>query len=125
MLESLGLITLKDGVGTTATILDIAENPKNLKITEMAAAQLARSLQDVDMAVINGNYALQAGLDLNDALATEDKNSEVADTYANVLVVKEGNENSDAIKALSEVLTSPEIKTFIDETYHGIFLPLF
>ena len=125
LLESLGLITLKDGVGTTATILDIAENPKNLQITEMAAAQLARSLQDVDMAVINGNYALQAGLDLNDALATEDKNSEVADTYANVLVVKEGNENSDAIKALSEVLTSPEIKTFIDETYHGIFLPLF
>ena len=89
LLESLGLITLKDGVGTTATILDIAENPKNLQITEMAAAQLARSLQDVDMAVINGNYALQAGLDLNDALATEDKNSEVADTYANVLVVKE------------------------------------
>ena len=125
LLESLGLITLKDGVGTTATILDIAENPKNLQITEMAAAQLARSLQDVDMAVINGNYALQAGLDLNDALATEDKNSEVADTYANVLVVKEGNENSDAIKALSEVLTSPEIKTFINESYHGFSLPLF
>ncbi|MGN0624818.1 MAG: MetQ/NlpA family ABC transporter substrate-binding protein [Oscillospiraceae bacterium] len=125
LLESLGLITLKDGVGTTATILDIAQNPKNLQITEMAAAQLARSLQDVDMAVINGNYALQAGLDLNNALATEDKNSEVADTYANVLVVKEGNEDSDAIKALAEVLTSPEIKEFIDDTYHGIFLPLF
>lgn len=125
LLESLGLITLKDGVGTTATILDIAQNPKNLQITEMAAAQLARSLQDVDMAVINGNYALQAGLDLNNALATEDKNSEVADTYANVLVVKEGNEDSDAIKALAEVLTSPEIKKFIDDTYHGIFLPLF
>ena len=125
LLESLGLITLKDGVGTTATILDIAQNPKNLQITEMAAAQMARSLQDVDMAVINGNYALQAGLDLNNALATEDKNSEVADTYANVLVVKEGNEDSDAIKALAEVLTSPEIKKFIDDTYHGIFLPLF
>ena len=77
------------------------------------------------MAVINGNYALQAGLDLNDALAAEDRNSEVAQTYANALVVKEGMEDSDAIKALGEVLTSPEIKAFIDDTYHGIFLPLF
>lgn len=125
LLESFGLITLKEDIGMTATILDIEENPKNLQITEMAAAQLARSLQDVDMAVINGNYALQAGLDLNDALATEDRNSEVAQTYANALVVKEGMEDSDAIKALAEVLTSPEIKAFIDDTYHGIFLPLF
>ncbi|MDD3192250.1 MAG: MetQ/NlpA family ABC transporter substrate-binding protein [Oscillospiraceae bacterium] len=125
LLESLGLITLKEGVGTTATILDIAENPKNLQITEMAAAQLARSLQDVDMAVINGNYALQAGLDLNNALATEDKESEIADTYANVLVVKEDNEKMEAIQALAEALTSPEIKEFIDKTYNGIFLPLF
>ncbi len=125
LLESFGLITLKEDIGMTATILDIEENPKNLQITEMAAAQLARSLQDVDMAVINGNYALQAGLDLNEALATEDRNSEVAQTYANALVVKEGMEDSDAIKALGEVLTSPEIKAFIDDTYHGIFLPLF
>ena len=125
LLESLGLITLKEGAGTTATILDIAENPKNLQITEMAAAQLARSLPDVDMAVINGNYALQAGLDLNQALATEDKDSEVADTYANVLVVKEGNENDAGIQALAEVLTSSQTKEFIEETYHGIFLPMF
>ena len=125
LLESLGLITLKEGAGTTATILDIAENPKNLQITEMAAAQLARSLPDVDMAVINGNYALQAGLDLNQALATEDKDSEVADTYANVLVVKEGNENDAGIQALAEGLTSAQTKEFIEETYHGIFLPMF
>ena len=85
-------------------MLDIAENPKNLDIKEIEAAQLARSLQDVDAAVINGNYAIQAGLKVKDALAIEDKDSIAADTYANVLVVKEGHENDDATKALLAAL---------------------
>lgn len=125
LLESFGLITLKEDIGMTATILDIEENPKNLQITEMAAAQLARSLQDVDMAVINGNYALQAGLDLNEAACDRGQEFGSCTDLCQCFSCKEGMEDSDAIKALAEVLTSPEIKAFIDDTYHGIFLPLF
>lgn len=126
LLEAEGLITLTEGVGLTATKLDIAENPHNYDIQEIEAAQLPRSLGSVDIAVINGNYAIDAGLKASDALAVEDGESEVIQqNYANVLVVKEGNENSEAILALAEALKSDAVKTFIEETYEGAVVPLF
>ncbi len=124
LLEAEGLITLKEGVGFTATVLDIAENPKNLDIKELDAAQLVRALEDVDMAVINGNYAIQGGLKIADALASEDAASESAQTYANVLVVKEGNEDLEKIQALAAALCSDEVRVFMDETYAGAVVPL-
>lgn len=126
LLQAQGLIKLKDGTGFTATKIDIAENKLNLDIREIDAAQLARSLNDVDMAVINGNYAIQAELNVNeDAVAIEDKESEAAKTYANVLVVKEGNENNENIKALEKALKSEKVKEFIEEKYEGSVIPLF
>ncbi len=125
LLEAQGLITLKEDAGFTATKLDIAENPKNLNIQEMEAAQIARALADVDMAVINGNYAIEAGLKVSDAVAVEDKDSEAAQTYANVLVVKEGNEDNEAVKALAEALQSDTAKEFMETTYQGAVVPIF
>ena len=126
LLEAQGLITLKEGISFTATVLDIESNPKNLEIKELEAAQLARVLQDVDLAVINGNYAIEAGLNVSrDALAVEDKDSEAAQTYANILVVKEGNENNEAVKALAEALQSEDVRQFINETYEGAVIPIF
>lgn len=125
LLEAQGLIKLKEGAGLEATKKDIEVNDKKLDIIEIEAAQIPRSLQDVDVAVINGNYAIQAGLAVSDALATEDSQSIAATTYANVIAVKEGNEGQDGIKALVEVLTSDEIKSFIDEKYAGAVVPLF
>ena len=125
LLEAQGLIKLKEGITFTATVLDIAENPKNLSIKEIEAAQLARSLQDVDAAVINGNYAIQAGLKVKDALAIEDKDSIATDTYANVLVVKEGHENDEATKALLAALQSDTAKKFMEEKYEGAVIAAF
>lgn len=126
LLEAQGLITLKKDVGFTATILDIDKNPKNLVIKELEAAQLTLSLQDVDLAVINGNYAIQAGLNAaTDALAIEDKDSEAAQTYANILCVKEGNENNPAIQALVKALQSEEVRKFMEQTYEGAVVPVF
>lgn len=125
LLEAQGLIKLKSDVGFTATVLDIAENPKNLKIEELDAAQLVRALQDVDVAVINGNYAIQGGLKVADALAVEDASSESAQTYANILVVKEGNENLPKIQALVKALQSDEVRQFINDTYDGAVVPIF
>lgn len=125
LLEAQGLIKLKEGITFTATVLDIAENPKNLSIKEIEAAQLTRSLQDVDAAVINGNYAIQAGLKVKDALAIEDKDSIAADTYANVLVVKEGHENDEATKALLAALQSDTAKKFMEEKYEGAVIAAF
>lgn len=125
LLEAQGLIKLKEGITFTATVLDIAENPKNISIKEIEAAQLARSLQDVDAAVINGNYAIQAGLKVKDALAIEDKDSIAADTYANVLVVKEGHENDEATKALLAALQSDTAKKFMEEKYEGAVIAAF
>ena len=126
LLQNLGWITLAEGVGHTATVLDIVDNPMNLKIEEMEAAQIPLALEDVDFAVINGNYALQAGLNANtDGLAQEDDFSDVAQTYVNVLVVKEGNEDNPAVQALAEALQSDEIKAFMEETYAGAVVPLF
>jgi D-methionine transport system substrate-binding protein len=126
LLQAQGLIKLKEDADFTATVLDIAENPKNLQFKELEAAQLTLSLQDVDMAVINGNYAIQAGLNAStDALATEDKDSDAAQTYANILCVKEGNENDPAILALIKALQSEEVRTFIEDKYDGAVVPLF
>lgn len=120
LLESLGLIKLKASAGFTATVEDIESNPHNFEIIEMAAPQLALSLPDLDMAVINGNYALQAGLNAStDALATEASDSEAAKTYANVLVVKEGRENDELIQALAAALQSDEVRTYIEKTYQA------
>ena len=126
LLASQGLITLKDDAGLTATKLDIVENPKNLDIVEMEAAQLPRTLSSVDMAVINGNYAIEAGLSVGkDAVATEDSNSEAAQTYANVVSVKEGNEKNPAVLALVAALQSEAVRTYITDTYDGAVVPSF
>lgn len=126
LLEAQGLIKLKEGAGVAATKRDIVENPKNLDIKELDAAQIPRSLQDVDIAVINGNYAIQAGLKAGeDAIAVESKESVAGDTYTNVLVVKEGNENNEAIQALVKALLSDEVKQFIEENYDGAVVPVF
>ncbi|MDO4541647.1 MAG: MetQ/NlpA family ABC transporter substrate-binding protein [Bacillota bacterium] len=126
LLEQEGLITLSEDAGFTATALDIAENPKDLKIQEIEAAQLARSLPDVDMAVINGNYAIEADLSVkNDAVAIEDAEGEAAQTYANIVAVAAGRENDEAIQALVKALTSEEVRTFINDTYDGAVIPIF
>ena len=125
LLEAVGLITLKDGVGMEATVLDIAENPYNLEIVEMEAAQLPGTRDSVAFAVINGNYALGAGLNVtNDALASEDAASVSATTYANILVVKEGNEQNEKTLALIKALQSEAVKNYILETYNGAVVPL-
>ena len=125
LLEQEGLITLKEGAGITATVTDIVDNPKNLEIMELEARLLPDSLKDVDLAVINGNYAIDAGLKIADALAIESAEGEAATAYANVLTVKEGNENDEGIQALLAALESDEVKTFIEETYDGAVVPLF
>lgn len=125
LLEAQGLIKLKDGVGLNATKNDVAENPKKLDIVEIEAAQIPRSLQDVDIAVINGNYAIAAGLKVSDALAVEDKDSVAATTYGNIIAVKEGHEKDDKTLALVNALTSDEVKKFIDDKYDGAVIPLF
>jgi D-methionine transport system substrate-binding protein len=126
LLEAQGLIKLKADAGLKATINDITENPKKLKIVEIEAAQLARSLQDVDMAVINGNYAIDAGLNVSkDALAKEDPTSIAAQTFANILAVRAGDENREDLKALAAVLKSEEVRKFIEDTYQGAVVPVF
>jgi len=126
LLEAQGLIKLADGVGLEATKNDIAENPKNIEIVEIEAAQLARSLQDVDMAVINGNYAIEAGLNVaTDAIAFEDKDSVAAETYGNLVAVKSGNEGREDIKVLIKALQSDTVKQFINDTYEGAVVPKF
>ncbi len=124
LLQDNGLLTLKDGAGLTATVNDIAENPYNLNFEELEAAQVARVKDEVAFVVLNGNYALEAGFSVaNDAIAYETSDSEAAQTYVNVIAVKEGNEENDAIKALVEVLQSDDIKTFINDTYDGAVVP--
>lgn len=126
LLAAQGIITVRDGAGLTATVNDIEENPHNVKIEEIEAAQLPRTVADVDFAVINGNYAMEAGFSVGkDALATEDASSEAAQTYANVLVVKEGRENDPAIQALYAALTSDKVKDYINSTYDGAVVPIF
>ncbi len=125
LLEAQGLLKLKEDAGLEATRNDIVENPKNLKIEELEAAQIPRALPDCDIAVINGNYAIASGLKVSDALATEDSDSLAATTYGNVVAVREGEENNEGIKALMEALTSPEVKQFMEDTYEGAVVPMF
>jgi D-methionine transport system substrate-binding protein len=123
LLQAQGLIKIKDGAGITATQKDIVENKKNIKFKEIEAAQLVRVLQDVDLATINGNYALEGNLKVSDALAVEAADSIAATTYANIIAVRKGDENREDIKALVEVLKSDEIKTFIKNTFNGAVVP--
>lgn len=124
LLQDNGIITLKEGVGLEATVNDIAENPHNIEIVELEAAQVARVVGENAFVVLNGNYALEAGFSVaQDALAYEKSDSQAAKTYVNIIGVKEGNENSEGIKALVDVLKSDEIKTYINETYDGAVIP--
>lgn len=124
LLQDNGIIILKEGAGLTATKNDIVENPYNVDIVELEAAQVPRVKDEVAFMVLNGNYALEAGFSVaKDAIAYEKADSEAAKTYVNVIAVKEGNENSDKIKALVEVLTSQEIKDYINNTYDGAVIP--
>lgn len=126
LLQDNGLLKLKEGAGITATIQDIVENKKNLKIKELEAAQIPRALPDVDAAVINANFALDAKLNPSkDAIVAEKKESLAADTYGNIVAVRKGDENRPEIKALNEALTSPEIKKFIEDKYQGAVVPVF
>ena len=125
LLQQEGLIKLKDGVGMTPTVSDIAENPRGLDIKELKAELLTTTRQDVDLAVINGNYALGAGLKSSDALAFEADDGAAAEAYVNVLAVKEGREDDEAIQALAKALNSPEVKSYIEETYGGGVVALF
>lgn len=124
LLEANGLITLKDGAGLNATVLDIESNPHNYKIEELVAEQIPLALPDVDIAVINGNYALTNGLS-DKALVYESEDSDAAETYINVLVVKEGNEDLPKIKALVEALKSDKVRDYITETYGDAVVPVF
>lgn len=124
LLQDNGLLKLKENAGMTATKTDIAENPHNIEIVELEAAQVSRVLGETSFVVLNGNYALQAGLNVQkDAITYETADSEAAKTYVNIIVVKEGNENNEGVKALVDVLKSDEIKTFINEKYQGSVVP--
>ena len=125
LLEQVGLIKLADGVGINATKADIVENPKNIDIKEMKAELLTTTLQDVDMAVINGNYAIGAGLKVAEALAVESADGAAADAYQNVIAVMKGHENDEKIQALIKALKSDAVKAYIEQTYAGAVVPLF
>lgn len=124
LLEANGIIKLKDGAGLTATKQDIVENPHNVEIYEVEAAQIPRSLDSVDFACMNGNFAIQANYKPSEALAAEKSDSEAAQTYANIIAVAEKNKDAAWAKTLVEVLTSKEIRDFINEKYEGGVVPL-
>ena len=124
LLQDNGVLTLKEGAGLTATVNDIESTAKDIKIQELEAAQVPRVLGEVAFAVINGNYAVEAGLSVaDDAIAYEASDSEAAKTYVNIIAVKEGNEDNEGIVALVDALKSDEIKDFINETYNGAVIP--
>ena len=125
LLEQEGLIKLKEGVGLAATKDDIIENPHNYQIVETNAELLTATLKDVDIAVINGNYAIDAGLKVSEALAIEAAGGTATEYYQNVIAVKEGNENSEKIQALLKALKSDAVKQYIEKTYNGAVVPLF
>ena len=124
LLEANGIIKLKEGAGLHATVNDIEENKKNIQFQELEAAQVSRIRDEVAFVVLNGNYALQAGFSaVKDAVAYETSDSEAAKTYVNVIAVKEGKENSEAVKALVDALTSDTIKSYMNDTYNGAVNP--
>lgn len=124
LLQAQGIIEVDEQTGLEATKQDITSNPKNVEIVEMEAAQLPRALTDVDFAVINGNYAVAAEI-ADQVLVTEDKDSEAAKQYANIVAVREGDENREDIKALVEALQSDEVKAYIEETFGSTVIPVF
>ena len=125
LLESEGLIKLKKDAGLTATKQDVVENPKKLEIVELEAAIIPRSMSSVAMGVINGNYALSAGIKEETAITFESSDSEAAKTYANIIAVKKGNEDSEKSKALFKAMTSDKIKKFIEKKYGKAVVPVF
>ncbi len=126
LLQANGLITIDEAAGLNATPNDIVDNPKNLQFKELEAAHLPEAVKDVDIAVINGNYAIPAGFSVSeDALAIEAADSEAAQTFANLIAVKEGNEEDPRVKALLEALTSDTVKEYINNTYNGAVQPIF
>ena len=127
LLQDLGYITLEDGIdaSSNATIEAIVDNPLNLEITEMNAENIPHILADVAFGIINGNYALQAGLTGDDALASESADSDAAQTYANIVACRNGDENSDKIQALITALTSETCREYIESTYNGAVVPIF
>ena len=125
LLEQEGLIKLEEGIGLAATKDDIVENPHNYEIVEINAELLPATLPDLDIAVINGNYAIDAGLKVSEALAIEAADGAATEYYQNVIAVKEGNENSEKIQALLKALKSEAVKQFIEKTYDGAVVPLF
>ena len=125
LLEENGIITLKEDAGLNATKKVVEENPHNIEIVELDAAQIARVVEELDFVVLNGNYALDAGFNVQtDAIAKEEADSEAAQTYANIIAVKKENKDSEKIKALVEVLQSEEIGKFITDTYEGAVVPM-
>lgn len=125
LLQDQGVLKLKDGAGLEATKNDIAENPHNVEFVEVEAASVPRTLQDADFGVINGNYALSAGLDTSATLASEGAGSEAAKTYANIVAIRKGEEETDKTKALVKALTSDTAKKFIENQYKGSVIPVF
>ena len=125
LLEQEGLITLEEGAGLEATANDIADNPYNIEIVETEAAQLPASLPDLDMAVINGNYAVGAGIDTATALASEATTSEAAEMYQNVVAVRAGDESTAKTQALVTALQTQAVADFINDTYNGAVVPVF
>ena len=125
LLEKAGVLKLKDGAGLEATKNDIAENPHKVELVEVEAASVPRTLQDSEFGVINGNYALSAGLDTTSTLASEDANSEAAKTYANIVAVRNGDESNEKATALIKALTSDAAKKFIEDQYKGSVIPVF
>lgn len=125
LLESEGLIKLKKDAGLTATKQDVVENPKKLEIVELEAAIIPRSMSSVAMGVINGNYALSAGIKEETAITFESSDSAAAKTYANIIAVKKGNEDSEKSKALLKAMTSDKIKKFIEKKYGKAVVPVF
>lgn len=125
LLEQEGLIKLKSGAGVTATVADIVENPKNLQIKELEAATIPNVLKDVDIAAINSNYALGANLSVSkDALAVEDPNGTAAQTYKNIVVVREGNQDTEKTKALVKAIQDASIAEYINQSFDGAVLPV-
>lgn len=126
LLEAQGLIEIDDAAGLDATPNDITSNPKNLQFKELEAPMLPQTVEEVDLSIINSNFALQGGLNpAEDALASESADSEAAQTYANIIAVKEGNENNEAVQALVKALQSDAVRDYINETYSGSVVPMF
>lgn len=124
LLEQEGIIKLKENAGIQATVKDITENSKNITFKEIDPAQLVRALPDVDAAVINGNYAIECGLKVSDALAVESDQGVAAQTYANIVVTRKENKDKEELKALVEVLESDKIQKYIKDTYDGAVVPI-